>query len=132
MSSKPIRPKWWLLYLIFPLLIALLSLDIRLQLSTLGHQVIQIGIILLIYGLVHAWLKANARALSATDQTQLDGKIRVIKIQPHELPMMNYEYKPYSLFQLSDSEIKGTLSNTFEMETINAEFTPSIDEVRKN
>ena len=34
-----------------------------------GHQAVQIGIILLVYGLIHLWLKANAAALSNMDQS---------------------------------------------------------------
>lgn len=132
MSTKNTRPKWWQVYLMFPLLIALFAVDSRLKLSTRGHQVIQIGTVLLIYGLIHAWLKANAQALSAMDQMPPAGKVRVLKIEPHELPMMNYEYKPRAMFQLLDSEIKGTLSDTFEMDTIDAEFISTMDEVHRN
>ncbi len=132
MSTKYARPKWWQVYLMFPLLIELFAVDSRLKLSTRGHQAIQIGIVLIVYGLIHAWLKANARALSATDQTQPTGKVRVLKIEPHELPMMNYEYKPRAIFQPPGSEIKGTLSDTFEMDTIDAEFISTMDEVHRN
>ena len=132
MSTKYARPKWWQVYLTFPLLIALFAVDSRLKLSTRGHQAIQIGIVLLVYGLIHAWLKANAQALSAMDQMQPTGKVRVIKIEPHELPIMDYEYKPRAMLQLLDSEIKGTLSDTFEMDSIDAEFVSSIDDVRRN
>ena len=132
MSSNQTRPKWWQLYLIFPLLIALFAVDTQLKLSTRGHQAIQIGAVLLIYGLVHVWLKANARALSAMDQEQFDGRVIVTRIQPYELPATDDEYKRRPMFQLPDSEIKGTLSQTFEMDYIDAEFVSPIDEVRKN
>lgn len=132
MSTKYARPKWWQVYLTFPLLIALFAVDSRLKLSIRGHQAIQIGIVLLVYGLIHAWLKANAQALSAMDQMPPTGKVRVLKIEPHELPMMNYEYKSRAMFQLLDSEIKGTLSDTFEMDTIDAEFISTMDEVHRN
>lgn len=132
MSSNHTHPKWWQVYLTFPLLIALFAVDSRLKLSTRGHQAVQIGIVLIVYGLIHAWLKANARALSAMDQMQPTGKVRVLKIEPHELPIMNYEYKPRAMFQLLDSEIKGTLSDTFEMDTIDAEFISTMDEVHRN
>ena len=132
MSTKYARPKWWQVYLTFPLLIALFAVDSRLKLSTRGHQAVQIGIVLIVYGLIHVWLKANARALAAMDQMQPTGKVRVLKIEPQELPVMNYEYKPRAIFQLLDSEIKGTLSDTFEMDTIDAEFISTMDEVHRN
>ncbi len=124
MSTNHTRPKWWQLYLTFPLLIALFAVDTRLKLSTRGHQVIQIGAVLLIYGLMRMWLKANARALSAMDQEQFDGRVIITRLQPYQLPSQNNESKRHSMFQLPDSEIKGTLSQTFEMDYIDAEFFP--------
>ena len=126
MSSNHAHPKWWQLYLIFPLLIALFDVDTRLELSTLGHQAIQIGAVLLIYRLIHAWLKANARALSAMDQEQFDGRVIVTRLQPHQLSSTDNMRRP--MFQLPDSEIKGTLSQTFEMDYIDVKSFP-IDEV---
>lgn len=124
MSSNHSHPKWWQLYLIFPLLIALFAVDTQLKLSMRGHQVIQIGTVLLTYGLVHVWLKANARALSAMDRAQFSGRVTVIRLQPHQLHATDNESKQRPMFQLPDSEIKGTLSDTFEMDYIDAEFIP--------
>ena len=132
MSSNYARPKWWQVYLTFPLLIALFAVDSRLKLSVRGHQVVQIGIVLLVYGLIRLWLKANARALSEMDQVQYGSSIRVIKIQPYQLVDMEDTYKSPSMLQLPGSEIKGTLSDTFEMDIIDAEFVSPIDEARKN
>jgi hypothetical protein len=132
MSSNHAHPKWWQLYLIFPLLIGLLAVDTRLNLPTLEHQAVQIGSVLIIFGLIHLWLKANARALSAMDRAQLTGKVRVIKIQPYQLSTMDNDYRTRPMFNLPASEIKGTLSDTFEIETIDAEYILSIDELHKN
>ena len=132
MSSNDARPKWWQVYLTFPLLIALFAVDSRLKLSIRGHQVVQIGIVLIVFGLIHLWLKANARALSAMDRARDGGSVRVIKIQPYQLVDMEDTYKSASVLQLPKSEIKGTLSDTFEMDIIDAEFVSPIDEARKN
>jgi len=132
MSSNYARPKWWQVYLTFPLLIALFAVDSRLKLSVRGHQVVQIGIVLLVYGLIHLWLKANARALSAMDRARDGGSVRVIKIQPYQLADMEDTYKSASVLKLPKSEIKGTLSDTFEMDIIDEEFVSPIDEARKN
>lgn len=120
MSTNYARPKWWQLYLTLPLLIALFMLDNRLKLSAGGHQAVQIGIILLVYGLIHLWLKANARALSKMDQRQSHGTVTVMRVPPYQLPDTNHDKR--SMFPFPHSEIKGTLSDTFEMETIDAEF----------
>jgi hypothetical protein len=124
--SNNIHPKWWQLYLTFPLLIALFLVDSRLKISTRGHQIVQIGILLLIYGLVHLWLKANSSASSQMDRKQNRGRITVIEIPPYQLSDMNQE--KHRLFQLRDSEIKGVLDDTFQMDYIDAESSP-VDEV---
>jgi hypothetical protein len=121
LSSEDIRPKWWQLYLTFPLLVALFVLDHRLKISARGHLVVQIGILMIIYGLVHLWLKANAYALANMDLGQDHGKITVIRIS--QLPDADQDKR--SMFRLPDSEIKGMLSDTFEMDYIDAKFVPS-------
>ena len=126
MPSQHARPKWWQVYLTLPLLIAMFALDGRLKISTRGHQVVQIGIVLLIYGLIHLWLKANASALSEMDREQDYRRIRVFRIPVSQLPESNGENE--LMFQLSDSEIKGMLGDTFEMDYIDAVSFP-VDEV---
>jgi len=128
MSSNYARPKWWQVYLTFPLLIALFALDSRLKLSVRGHQAVQIGILILIYGLVHLWIKANAGALSGMDRARHDGWVKVIKIPPYQLPDMDNERKKHPMLHLPESGIKGTLSDTFEMDYIDAEFVSPINE----
>ena len=125
MSFSNHRPKWWQVYLTLPLLIVLFMLDSRLKLSERGHQAVQIGIILLVYGLVHLWLKANARALSNMDQRQYHGTVTVTRIPSYQLPESNKDKRP--IFQLTNLEIKGALSDTYEMDYIDAEFF-SVDE----
>jgi len=124
MITHTARPKWWQVYLTLPLLIALFLLDSRLRISARGHQAVQIGILLLVYGFVHLWLKANARALS--HQNQRRGTVIISK--PHVYTLANTHVENHPTLQLPDSEIKGTLSDTFEMEIIDAEFF-AMDEV---
>jgi len=126
MYSNTPRPKWWQVYLTFPLLITLFMLDNRIKLSERGHQAVQIGIILLVYGLVHLWLKANAKALSNINQRQFHGTVTVTRVPSYQLPESNKDKRP--MFQFSNSEIKGTLSDTYEMDYIDAEFF-AVDEV---
>jgi hypothetical protein len=121
MFSQHARPKWWQVYLTLPLLIALFLADSRLKISTRGHQAVQIGIILLVYGLIHLWLKANTAALSRMDREQNYGRVRVIRI-----PVSSSQ--PSRLLQLPDSEIKGMLNDTFEMDYSHAVSFP-VDEV---
>lgn len=122
--SQHTRPKWWQVYLTLPLLIALFAMDSRLKISMRGHQVVQIGIVLLVYGLIHLWLKANATALSRMDRIQDHGTFTVIQIPSYHLP----DKDKLPVVQFPDSELKGVLSDTFEMDYIDAVALP-VDEV---
>ena len=121
MNSSNRRPKWWLLYLIFPLLFALFMLDHRLKTSTLGHEAVQIGIVVIIYGLIARWLKANSSALSRMDRQRYYGRVSVVHIAP---PLQSEDKREKHLLRLPGSESKGLLSNTFEMESIDVEALP--------
>jgi hypothetical protein len=124
MNTSTARPKWWQVYLTLPLLIVLFIFDSRIKISERGHQAVQIGIILLMYGLVHLWLKANETALS--DFRHYRGTVIISK--PHVYKLANTHSENRPILQLQDTEIKGTLSDTFEMDYINADFF-SVDEV---
>jgi len=119
MSQPTIRPRWWQLYLTLPLLLVLFLVERRLRLSAGGHLAAQIGIVLLIYGLIDMWLRANARALSHADRDEIHKAIIVSPIPPRRLP----DRRP--MFELPETEIKGTLSDTFEIDMIDAKFLPS-------
>lgn len=125
MLPSNLRPKWWQLYLTFPLLIAMFVLDARLRISMRAHQAVQIGIILLIYGLIHLWLKTNSSALSNMDQQNRD-RIIVMRAPGSQLTDSDVEKQP--MFELSGLEIKGVLNDTFELDYIDAKALP-IDEV---
>ena len=128
MSSSNLPPKWWQLYLTFPLLIVLFAAENRLKISSRGHQAVQIVIVLLIFGLIHHWIKANSSALSRMDQEQYYGRVTVIRIPPDQLSDLKVEER--STFAPPASEIRGMLSNTFEMDYIDAEFYP-VDEIHQ-
>lgn len=124
MSSRDFRPKWWQLNLTFPLLIGLFVLERRLQISPRGHQMAQIGIILLVYGLIFWWLKANSAALSKIDSREYQGSITVIGSPPSERE--NSDKDKRSMFEFPNSEIKGVLSNTFEVDYIDEQSLPTV------
>ena len=129
MYSRDVRPKWWLLYLTFPVLVGLFVVDARLRISSRGHQAVQIGIVLLVYGLINWWLKENRSALSRMDQKEHSTSFRVIRIPPAEL--FDSAREKRSILQLPDSEIQGLLADGMDMSYLDAESF-SMDEARKN
>jgi predicted ferric reductase len=118
MTSSNARPKWWQLYLSLPLIVVLFVLDHQLNISTHAHQALQIGILVVVYGLIYRWLKANSMALSRMDQEQYYGRVTFVQIQPPLLHEDQAERHP--MLQLPNSEVKGILGNTLEMGTSDA------------
>ncbi len=122
LRDKTPKPKWWQLYLTFPLLAGLFLLDTRLQLSTGGHEVVQLGSLFLEFGLVQLWLRSNSRALTYMDEEEFSKTIHVYEIPPLEPTQAGGdEARPLPLPPI---EIKGVLGNTFEMDYVDAESRP--------
>ncbi len=111
------KPKWWQLYLTFPLLMGLFLLDTHLRISTGGHEIVQLGSLFLEFGLVQAWMKANAGALSHMDEDEFTRTIRVIEIPPTPRDTGQNDRQ---VLTVSPTEIAGLLGDTFEMEYIDA------------
>ena len=120
---QDVHPKWWQLYLTLPLLIGLFMVDFRLNISPRGHQIAQLGILVFVYWLVHLWLKANQAAMGKAENAGHPIIITFVQTPPNKR-------RTQPLFHLPDSEVKGLLDNTFEMDYIDAEFS-SIDEINK-
>jgi hypothetical protein len=116
---QDVRPKWWQLYLLLPLLVGLFMVDFRLNLSARGHQIVQLGILVFVYWLVHLWLKANEAALGRAENAHYPVIITLVQTPPPN------KRKAQPSHHLPDSEIKGLLDNTFEMDIIDAEFLPT-------
>jgi len=103
------RPKWRLLYFIFPVLLALFVLDSRLNISMRGHQIVQIGSLMLTLSLVYIWLKTNTNALSRMDQKKHSGRISGV-LYEHENTLPP-EKDLYAKFRSRNSYIGGQLNN---------------------
>ena len=113
------KPKWWQLYLTFPLLVGLFLLDTHLRLSTGGHEAVQLGSLFLEFALVQVWLRANSRALTYMDDEEFSRTIHVIEIPPFEQSEADGAVQP--ALPAPPIEIKGVLGNTFEMDYIDPE-----------
>jgi hypothetical protein len=57
------KPNWWLLYLTAPLLLALLVMESQLPYSPVIHRIAEFAIVLLGFGLMLLWVRANEGAL---------------------------------------------------------------------
>lgn len=128
MTSTNLRPRWWQLYLSFPLLIALFVVDNGIKLSTRGHEAVQIIILLLVYGFIHIWLRANARALSRMDQQSYAGTVRVIRIPIAHDSEGDYENR--STLQIPESEIKDLLTDAANLNYVDADSS-SLHEIHQ-
>ena len=62
MSARP-KPQWWLLYAVIPLMIVLFALESQMHGSLIEHRVMEFGIVLLTFGLMAMWVRANEAAL---------------------------------------------------------------------
>ena len=61
------RFKWWLLYLLVPLVVGLLVLDDDAPMSPIWHQVFAIAIVLVAGAVALAWVESNPRAMMGDD-----------------------------------------------------------------
>jgi hypothetical protein len=64
------KPRWWRLYAILPLAVALLAIDSQLALPSLGHKLVEILIVIVTVGLMGLWVVANALALECSDAAE--------------------------------------------------------------
>jgi hypothetical protein len=113
-----VAPKWWQLYLTFPLLIGLFFLDTHLNVSVGEHQLVQFGSVLAEFLLVQVWLRANASALRQMDDEGYYTQITVTELPARHDRQAAGGRRP--LLPAPEAEIKGVLSDTFEMEAVDA------------
>jgi len=63
MSKGHPRPRWWVLYLGCGVILGLFWREITIPLTQTEHTLVEIGLVLLLYGWTAVWLNANAGAL---------------------------------------------------------------------
>jgi hypothetical protein len=99
------RPKWGILYLVLPLAGGLFWLEMKVPLSEVGHRAAQVGIVLLTFGLVELWLRANRLAMLSEDrerQKKSGWQSRVWLILSEEVPAEEPGAAPIEPALLSD------------------------------
>jgi hypothetical protein len=78
MQHKKQHPSYWLLYLSLPLMIGLFVLEMRLSLSEPSHRFVEIMIVLIVYGSISLWLKANKGAMVWEDLERSEFKTTTV------------------------------------------------------
>jgi len=68
MKKSTTRPAWWFLYLSIALVLGLFWLEAKSPFSTAGHTWAEVGLVIILYGLVMTWLKANEAAMIAEER----------------------------------------------------------------
>lgn len=83
MTQERRRPSWWQLWLLLPALGILAFLEARAPLSPAGHTVVEVAIVLVIYGLVSVWLRANrARLLRESHNALAQTRVETVVYLP--------------------------------------------------
>ncbi len=62
------KPAWWVLYLLVPLLGVLAFLDREFIVSVIGQEIAEVGIVVIVFGLMLLWIHANAQAIAEQDK----------------------------------------------------------------
>ncbi len=89
MFNQKRRPRWGLLYVIVPLAAGLFWLEIKAPWPKAEHRAAEVGIVLLVFGLVELWLRANWLAILNEDykkQKKSDRQNRRWVILREEIP----------------------------------------------
>jgi hypothetical protein len=128
MYERP-RAKWWQLYVMLPLLVGLLWLEMQIPLTPTENVIAQIGILFLIFGFVQLWLSANGSALTGLDE---DGGRRRSKLYeippvfPRTLDDVEDRVSERPMLHIPAAGVKGVLSDTFEWEVPENPPAPSV------
>lgn len=69
------KPNWWMLYALIPSMPVLLVVGSRIPGSSLEHRLMEFGIVLLGFGLIALWVRANEPALIEQEMTDVKWSI---------------------------------------------------------
>jgi hypothetical protein len=119
MSSKKHKAQWWQVYVMLPVLLGLFVWEIRLGLKGTINIAAQLGILFLMFAFMQLWIRANRRALMHLDEESGEWQFKVYELSAEDLARARQaasriERRP--LVRLPESEVKGVLSTTFEMD----------------
>ncbi len=122
LKPKKRRAPWWQLYAMLPMLVVLFLLELRLHLPGAENVVAQLGILGLVYGLIHLWMTANREALM--DEADGHWEIKVYEVPPASLPTaeeLRRRLAEHQVLHIPTAGVKGVLGTTFEMDEFEEE-----------
>lgn len=117
-AKRKQKPYWWQLYIMLPVLIGLFLGEMQLGLTGAANVIAQLGILFLVYASIHAWIRANHRALMEPDEQPGEWHFKVYEIRSADLGRAldaaeRHAERP--LLQLPAAELKGVLGSTFDL-----------------
>lgn len=80
MFNQERGPKWGILYMVLPLSAGLFWLQMQAPWPEAGHRVAEVGIVLLTFGLVELWLRANRLAILNEDHGSHEKSSRLSRL----------------------------------------------------
>ncbi len=97
--EKGSKPSWWLLYLTVPLMIGALVVESQLAASVEAHRVMEFGIVVVGFGLMWLWVRANESALAYEEydkrQWRIEGEVLAEPdFDPTHLPLADVMDEP--------------------------------------
>ncbi len=110
--EKGNKPNWWLLYLTVPLMIGALVVESQLGASEEAHRVMEFGIVVVCFGLMWLWVRANESALVYQEyvkrQWRMDSNVfEEPDLDPNDLPLADTVDEPEPEYDLEASPSKG-------------------------
>jgi len=117
MSHKNQKPQWWQLYVGLPALVGLFLPETRAALTEMEHVLAEFGILVLVFGFVQMWLRANRSALLHDEPADAGWRMELHPLSLVPLPDPERAEETTSARPWTyapDPAIKGVLSDTFE------------------
>jgi hypothetical protein len=82
MDTKHHKPNWWLLFLLIPLMLALLVVVPQFFRASLSGEIADGTVVVAIFGLMLLWVRANESALVWEEAQKARGTIKITIIEP--------------------------------------------------
>jgi hypothetical protein len=79
MSNKERKPAWWQLYILVPVMLALILVEQSDPLPGIASEIVDLGVVVLTFGAMLAWMRINS-GLIEFEEMEKDESLRYLKI----------------------------------------------------